>query len=332
MGQTQNTSPMYLAPLNYDRYFKKVFSDTRIAKRFLEDFFDITIDELKILPTKHKITDNARAVEFDFRCKIGDKFIIIDMQQWFKTDIVKRFYMYHSMNTVLQLEKMPDKSIDLEAKKQKEIKDYDKLIPVITLIWLADDTLNFREDYVSYTMANEVVLDFIRNKNLWKEENILKILEQRAKCLELIDNKTKKLDFYQKNKIIYAFQPNIVRNKKYSRYLPWFELAEKTRDKLNQKGWFDEYLKDEIFTEIIKRINTESFEQSDWEYIENYGKFSEQVRRFEKVFIEEGIDIGLEKSAKNGIKSGFDNEIIKKMTGLSDEQINKLREIVEKGK
>jgi hypothetical protein len=40
---------MYLAPLNYDRYFKKVFSDTRIAKRFLEDFFDIEIDELELL-------------------------------------------------------------------------------------------------------------------------------------------------------------------------------------------------------------------------------------------------------------------------------------------
>ncbi len=76
----KNESPMYLAPLNYDRSFKKVFSDTRIAKRFLEDFFDITIDELQVLPTRHKITDNARAVEFDFRCKIGDKFIIIDMQ------------------------------------------------------------------------------------------------------------------------------------------------------------------------------------------------------------------------------------------------------------
>ncbi len=242
------------------------------------------------------------------------------------------------MNTVLQLEKMPDKSIDLEAIKQKEIKDYDKLIPVATLIWLADDTLTFKEDYVSYTMANEAVLDFIRNKNLWKEENILKILEQRAKCLEIIDNKTKKLDFYQKNKLIYAFQPNIVRNKKYSRYLPWFELAEKIRDKLNQKRWFDEYLQDEIFTEIIKRINTESFEQSDWEYIDNYEKFSEQVKRFEKVFIEQGIDIGkeqgidigLEKYAINGIKSRFDNEIIYKMTGLTDEQINKLRELVEK--
>jgi hypothetical protein len=330
---------MYLAPLNYDRYFKKVFSDTKIAKRFLEDFFDFTIDELEVLPTKHKITDNATAVEFDFRCKIQDKHIIIDMQQWFKPDIVKRFYMYHSMNTVLQLEKMPDKSIPLEENKKKEIKDYDRLIPVITLIWLADDNLNFTEDFVSYTMTSETVNDFIRNKNLWKKDNILELITEREKCLATIDNKTKKLDFLQKNKLIYAFQPNIVKNKKYSKYLPWFELAEKTKNKLNEKGWFDEYLKDEIFTEIIKRINTESFDQSDWEYIDNYSKFEEQVKRFEKVFIDEGyekgmekgMDIGLEKSAINCIIKGFNNETIKEITGLTDEQIKKLRELVEKG-
>ncbi len=321
---------MYLAPLNYDRYFKKVFSDIRIAKRFLEDFFDVTIDELELLPTKHKITDDATAVEFDFRCKIGDNFVIIDMQQWFKSDIVKRFYMYHSMNTVLQLEKMPDKSIDLEDNKKRDIKDYDKLIPVITLIWLADDDLNFNDDFVTYIMTGETIHDFIKNKNLWKEENLLQLLAEREKCLEIINNKTRKLDFLQKNKLIYAFQPNIVRNKKFSRYLPWFELADKTRNKLNEKGWFDEYLKDEIFVEIIKRISTESFEQVDWEYINDYEKFTEQVKRFEQVFIEQGIEIGANRkvldTAIKGIKAGYSNDIIINMTDLTDNQINDLRE------
>lgn len=335
---------MYLAPLNYDRYFKKVFSDTRIAKRFLEDFFDFTIDELEVLPTKHKITDNAAAVEFDFRCKIRDNYIIIDMQQWFKTDVVKRFYMYHSMNTVLQLESMPDKSIDLADNKKRDIKDYNNLIPVITLIWLADDNLNFSQDFVSYTMTSETVNEFIRNKNLWKKENILELIAEREQCLETINNRTKKLDFLQKNKLIYAFQPNIVKNKKYSKYLPWFELAEKTRNKLNEKGWFDEYLKDEIFTEIIKRISTESFAQSDWDYITNYEKFAEQVKRFEQAFIDEGIEkgidigkkeginLGIEKTAINAIKAGLDNNTITTITGLTNEQIDKLREMISKGK
>jgi hypothetical protein len=324
---------MYLAPLNYDRYFKKVFSDIRIAKRFLEDFFDVEIQELQILPNKHKITDDASAVEFDFRCRIKDSFVIIDMQQWFKSDIVKRFYMYHSMNTVLQLERMPDKSIDLEDNKKRDIKDYDKLIPVITLIWLADDNLNFKEDFVSYTMTSEVVHDFLRNRNLWKEDNILELIAERGRCLEIINNKTKKLDFLQKNKLIYAFQTNIVKNRKFSKYLPWFELADKTRNKLNEKGWFDEYLKDDIFAEIIRRINTASFEQADWEYINDYEKFTEQVKRFESVFLEQGIEMGIDQgknrekvdAALKGIAAGFSNDIIRIITGLSDEQIDELR-------
>jgi len=302
---------MYLAPLNYDRYFKKVFSDIRIAKRFLEDFFDIQIDELEILPSKHKITDNSTAVEFDFRCKIKDNFIIIDMQQWFKTDIVKRFYMYHSMNTVLQLEKMPDKSIDLEANKKRDIKDYDKLIPVITLIWLADDNLNFKDDFVSFTMTSETLNEFVRNKNLWRKENVLEILTEREKCLEIIDNRTKKLDFLQKNKLIYAFQPNIVKNKKYSKYLDWFELAEKTRNKLNEKGWFNKYLKDDIFAEIIRRISTESFDSSEWDYINNHEDFIEKVKRFEQVFLDEGFEKGFEKGIEKGIEKGFEKGIEK---------------------
>ena len=256
----------------------------------MEDFFDVEIAELELLPTKHKITDDATAVEFDFRCKIGDNFVIIDMQQWFKTDIVKRFYMYHSMNTVLLLEKMPDKSIDLEENRKREIKDYDKLIPVITLIWLADDDLNFKDDFVSYIMTGEIVNDFIKNK-------------------------------------------------KYSKYLKWFELAEKTRNRLNEKGWFDEYLKDEIFVEIIKRINTESFEQVEWEYINDYEEFREKGKRFEQVIFEEGKELGIEQgieigiyrktidTATKGIELGLSNEVVSSMTGLTDSEINELRKL-----
>jgi hypothetical protein len=205
------------------------------------------------------------------------------------------------MNTVLQLEKIPDKSIKLAEDKKKGIKDYDKLIPVITLIWLADDNLNFKDDFVSFTMTSESLNDFIRNKNLWKKENILEILSEREKCLEIIENRTKKLDFLQKNKLIYAFQPNIVKNKKYSKYFDWFELADKSRDKTNEKGWFEQYLQDDIFVEIISRINTESFKQPDWEYIKDQEQFTEEFKRWGQVYIDEGIEIGFEKGLEKGI-------------------------------
>ncbi|MCP4696356.1 MAG: hypothetical protein GY862_05865, partial [Gammaproteobacteria bacterium] len=131
---------MYMAPLNYDRYFKKVFSDKKIAKRFLEDFLDVEISSLEKLPQQHRVTDDAAIVEFDFRCKIEDAYVVIDMQQWYKPDIVQRFYLYHALNTGLQLEELPKNRVVIHRKgKLIKVKNYKALEPVLTLIWLVDD-------------------------------------------------------------------------------------------------------------------------------------------------------------------------------------------------
>ena len=92
---------MYLAPLNYNRFFERVFRETQIAKHFLEDFLNVEITSIEQLPRKHQITDDAALVEFDYRCKINDEFVIFDMQQWYKGDVVKRFYLYFCNNTSL---------------------------------------------------------------------------------------------------------------------------------------------------------------------------------------------------------------------------------------
>jgi len=47
----------YLAPLNYDRFFRKIFKDTKIAKAFLEDFLNEKIDSITKLSDKHRLTD-----------------------------------------------------------------------------------------------------------------------------------------------------------------------------------------------------------------------------------------------------------------------------------
>jgi len=337
---------MYLAPLNYDRYFKKVFSELSIAKRFLEDFFEIKIETIELLEIQHKITDDAVAVEFDFRCKIDDCFVIIDMQQWYKPDVVHRFYTYHCINTALQLEKLPLKSIPLEDGTERKVKDYTKILPVITLVWMADDTFGCKEDYLSYTMTPEIVSDFIKNNLLWQNQDITKLLTERAISLEQLTNKTKKLDFLGKNKLIFAFQKNIVANSKkednkYHKYIDWFELAEKTKNKLNQKSDFLKYFEDKIFVELIRRINKEVLTDEDYSYIDNYEQFTERVKRWEKPIYEEGFEEGMEKgiekgmekgmekgifeTVKNGIIAGLTNEIIQLMTKLTEEQINIIR-------
>jgi hypothetical protein len=331
----QKTENMYLAPLNYDRFFKKVFSDIKIAKRFLEDFLDKTIESIEALPNKHKITDDATAVEFDFRCKIDGQFIIVDMQQWFKTDVVKRFYLYHSLNTALQIKDLPNKSFDIGVDdKTKQTPDYHYLEPVLTLIWMADDTLGFTEDVVSYVLTPEILAEFIRDDAKWDKVESLK--EERAALLALLNNKTKEINFLGQNKLIYALQKNIVKNKKIEKYVQWFEFAEKTKKKDNSKDDFQNYEKDEVFREIIKRLNKEELKTEDFQYIEDYELFQKHFLQHEKSIwdsaykegknmgIDEGDYIRREKTAENCLLNGMSREVTAKIAELPIEVVAKL--------
>ena len=297
---------MYLAPLNYDRYFKKVFSDTSIAKCFLEDFLDVKIQSIEMLSINHKLTDDASAVEFDFRCLIDGRYVIIDMQQWYKPDIVHRFYVYHCINTALQLEKLPLKSFSISDKavKERKIKDYAEVMPVITLIWMADDTLNFTDDYVSYTMTPEIVNQFIDNKLLWEKPDITEILKQREQALKLLKNNTRSLDFMQENKLIYAFQKNIVKNNRFTAYHKWFELAEKTKNRLNKKAEFLKYQDDQILSKLMARISKEALSREDFTYIEDYEAYLERVQRYDRGKIKEGRAEGLKEGLEKGLEKG----------------------------
>jgi len=207
---------MYLAPLNYDRFFKKVFGRKNIAKAFLEDFLNIKIVDIEILERKNFITDKSIPVEFDYRCKLdNDEHIIIEMQQWYKTDIIKRFYLYHTLSTSLQLETLEEKIISIDHNEGKIIKDklYNDLKPSITLIWMVDDTLGFKEDFVTYQMGVEDLINFVKDENLWTKP-LKNILSERERVINIENNDTKGLQFLSKNKLIFIFQKNIVKNLK----------------------------------------------------------------------------------------------------------------------
>lgn len=339
---------MYLAPLNYDRYFKKVFSELSIAKRFLEDFLDVEIQEIEFLQTKKSVTDDARYVEFDFRCKIEDMYIIIDMQQWYKTDVVQRFYVYHALNSALQLEKLPKKIIPLPGDKTRKVHDYSEMLPVITLIWMVHDTFDFTDDYIAYTLTPENVSEFIKKDVLWKNNNIKELLAERDKQKVLLANPTRNLDFLSSNRLIYAFQKNIVKNKKYKKYYNWFELADKTLRKVEEKREYARYEQDKIFVEVIRRLLKSIKEPESEEYINNYEEYLRGVQQYDKSIRKEGrkegINLGRKEGEKIGIEKGKsegkderniiiarsmkqNNEPIDKIvlyTGLTKEQIDKL--------
>jgi len=336
---------MYLAPLNYDRFFRKIFADEKISRRFLEDFLDVRIDEFQFLKERNLVTNDASVVEFDFRCKIKNAYVIIDMQQWYKRDIAQRFFLYHSLNSGLQLENLPIKRFAFPGKpgKSKPSKDYRELEPVLTLIWMVMDTLNFTNDYICYLMAPEMVLDFLKNDKLWHEPDIKELLEERKKVLEVVRNDTRNLDFLPKNRLVFMFQKNIVHNQLLKKYLNWFEFAEKTRDENNEKDDFAKYKGDEIFLEMIRRLRRDELTEEDFAYIEDEKRTWEEVDRLERGIYEDGKKdgekLGIEKGEKLGIekgqaeiiismiKHGMDIESIAKVTGLSHSKLEEIMKI-----
>ena len=308
---------MYLAPLNFDRFFKKVFSEPDIAKKFLEDFLDTEIETLTILKEKHAITDDAAFVEFDFRCKIKGAYIIIDMQQWYKSDVAQRFYLYHALNTGLQLETLPKRKIMLDTgtKRIKKVKDYRLLEPVYTIIWMVDDTFNFqKEDYVSFKMTPEILIDFVKNKKLLNKKEIQILIEEHAKVIKVLSNKSKDIDFFARNRLMFLFQKNIVKNKKIEKYVRWFDFAEKTRNTENKEEDFRKFESDPPFDEIIRRLNKTILTNEDLEYIKREKDSWEEVKRYDMEHYEEGLKEGEIKGLKEG-------EIKGEIKGLKEGEI-----------
>jgi len=300
---------MYLAPLNYDRFFKKVFSHEKIAKQFLEDFLEVSISEIALLDKSHFLTDTSSKVEFDFRCTIDGNDVIIDMQQWYKTDVVRRFYTYHAAGTVLQLERINSKQLPISALKQstdqdtnekteeRRTKNYNELKPVITIIWMVDDTLQFEESSIGYTMTPEDITHFIRNKEIWDNPEILILLNERKRLLKLISNETKDLDFLSKNRLIFLFQPNIVADKSLKQYYRWFKFAAKTRNKTNKASDFEEYTHDPTFKQIMHLIAKSKLSKDELEYILTEEEKHIEIERFLKGEYKMGVTDG-EKATK----------------------------------
>ena len=125
----------------------------------------------------------------------------------------------------------------------------------------------------------------------------------------------KNLDFLSKNRLIYLFQKNIVKNNKFSKYFIWFEFAEKTRNPDNKKEDFIQYEKDEIFMAVMNRIRTDNLKTEDFQYIEDFEEFRRQVKIHEDVIRKEGIKEGMNKKDYSFVK----NLLIS--TDFSDEKI-----------
>ncbi len=172
---------MYLIPLNLDDPFKRVFDSPHIAQAFIEDMLGVKITSIEKLEKDHKVTNAAALVRFDYRCKINGKYVIIEMQQGYKNDVLKRFYIYHCLGTVLQLETIKETVVRDRNGKEHRTRNYVELEPVITIIWMAQDNFGLVVDFIEYNLYPKAFSDFVTDPTL--SEMSKEALEARRKEL-----------------------------------------------------------------------------------------------------------------------------------------------------
>ena len=301
---------MFVASLNLDLFFKKVFSNKRIAKRFLEDILGVRITDIKLLGTEHKLSDDSVKVKFDFRCKIHGKYVVIEMQQKYKTDVNKRFYLYHCVGTALQLETLEPITVTKPSGETYTEKNYNGLEPVITIIWMADETFNFKDDIIVYSTLPEAAKDFITNDTLWSQPFDV-IQAERAKTLNILDNKTKDLDFFSENRLIYVFQKNIVFNKLDTIYFKWFDFAQKSKNPNNIESEFDNFKNDTIMAEVLKRLKKDNFPKDDFNYLANLRDYQGEMlveKELELRELKKKLEAKYERQLKRSLKNELNRE------------------------
>jgi len=338
----------YLASLNSDRFFKKVFASERVAKAFLEDFLGVEIEKLeRIDKTDVFLTDEAELVKFDYRCTFDGRQVIIEMQQWHKTDIVRRFYLYHAMNSSLQLEELP-RSIVAQNKRTGGLikaRDYSQLKPSLTLIWLVDETLGYDMDYITFRLAPDDVMKFLLEDDLWSDENVERILQNRARVVELMLNDSKGLQFLPENALTFMFQRNVVKNPKIEKYSRWFRFAQRSKNDENKPEDFKDYQHDPVFEEMMfklvaKHLTSVELKEYEEELEDERGfkKFVEKLKREHLAEVEKETRILVEREVQTEalrtkvemvlemFKNGMGNDMIVKIAGLPVETIGMVHE------
>ena len=146
---------------------------------------------------------------------------------------------------------------------------FNRLEPVITFIWMVDDTLNFKDDFVVFSTLPEATKDFITNAHLWTQPlNV--ILSEREKVLTTLQNTTKELDFFSQNRLIYGFQQNIIANNNYdASYFPWFDFAQTSRKHDNTENDFLKFKNSTVMAELINRLKMDKFTSEELMYLSN---------------------------------------------------------------
>jgi predicted transposase/invertase (TIGR01784 family) len=208
--------------------------------------------------------------------------------------------------------------VELQKTKQKFFKDrtiYYSTFPIREQAVIGSDW-NFELKKV-YTIA---ILDFVFDEDK-NEPNKFRY------DVKLTEQETKEV-FYDKLTFIYLEMPKF--NKKIedleTRFDKWLFVL-KNLHKLDR---VPEKLKESIFLQLFETAEISKFSQQEYQEYENSLKYYRDIKNSLDTAKEEGIIEGIEKGkieiAKNMISKGIEISLISEITGLTEKEINELKQ------
>jgi predicted transposase/invertase (TIGR01784 family) len=203
--------------------------------------------------------------------------------------------------------------VELQKTKQKYFKDrtvYYSTFPIREQA-ITGSEWDFELKKV-YTIA---ILDFIFDEDKFQKEKIrydVKLTEQETKEV-----------FYDKLTFIYLEMPkfNKTVEELETRFDKWLFII-KNLHKLDR---IPEKLKENIFLQLFETAEISKFSQQEYQDYENSLKYYRDMKNSLDTAKEEGKIEGKIEVAKNALKESLPVDIIIKLTGLTEEEINELK-------
>lgn len=203
--------------------------------------------------------------------------------------------------------------VELQKTKQKYFKDrtvYYSTFPIREQA-VTGSEWDFELKKV-YTIA---ILDFVFDEDKSQKEKIrydVKLTEQETKEV-----------FYDKLTFIYLEMPkfNKTVEELETRFDKWFFII-KNLHKLDR---IPEKLKENIFLQLFETAEISKFSQQEYQDYENSLKYYRDMKNSLDTAKEEGKIEGKIEVAKNALKESLPVDIIIKLTGLTEEEINELK-------
>jgi len=204
--------------------------------------------------------------------------------------------------------------VELQKTKQKFFKDrtiYYSTFPIREQAIVGSEW-NFELKKV-YTIA---ILDFVFDEDKNQPDKF-------RYDVKLTDIETKEI-FYDKLTFIYLEMPKF--NKKAEELETRFEKWLFVLKNLHKLDRIPDNLRENIFLKLFETAEISKFNPKEYQEYEDSLKYYRDLKNSLDTAREEGKIEGKIEVAKNGLKEGLPIEIIKKLTGLTEKEISKLKD------